>query len=60
MCILAIYVDDTLIFVKDLKIWKWFITEIKKTFEITDKGNFEWCLQMEVKRDRKSHTLTIS
>ena len=58
--IIAIYVDDLLLFSDSLKAIKNVKFELNKRFEMTDLGEARWILGMEVKRDRKKRTLNIS
>lgn len=53
------YVDDILIMGRKPDT-DWFKRTVKGKFNVKDLGSISWYLGMEVKRDRKNHTLTIN
>jgi hypothetical protein len=60
--ILSLYVDDTAIAYskQDEAIWERDKSLISKRFPISDLGNCEWLLGMEIQRDRTNHKLILS
>ena len=56
----AVYVDDKLIFSKNLNAIKRLKAQLSEHFEITDLGEARWILGMEVIRDRKLGTISLS
>jgi hypothetical protein len=60
--ILSLYVDDTAIAYskQDEAIWERDKSLISKRFPISDLGNCEWLLGMEIQRDRINHHLVLS
>jgi len=60
--ILALYVDDTSVFYDKLdeNIWLADKASIASSYKIKDIGECQWFLNMRVKRDRKSGTITLS
>ncbi|KIM60717.1 hypothetical protein SCLCIDRAFT_72313, partial [Scleroderma citrinum Foug A] len=56
----AVYVDDKLIFSKNLDAIKRLKTQLSKHFEITDLGKARWILGMEVLCNRPQGTITLS
>ena len=60
LLIVAIYVDDKLIFSKNLNAIKCLKLQLSKHFEITDLGEAHWILGMEVVRDRQQGIISLS
>lgn len=58
--VLAIHIDDSTITGNSLALIEEIQEEIACMFKITKLGNIDWLLGMEVKRDRKKRTLSIS
>ena len=60
--VLAVYVDDTAIAYhpKDEAIWLADKRAISKRYPITDLGDCQWLLGMEIRRDREKGILTLS
>ncbi|KIJ41161.1 hypothetical protein M422DRAFT_172542 [Sphaerobolus stellatus SS14] len=58
--VVAVYVDDLLIFSSSIEAVKKVKKDLKGKFEMTDLGEAHWILGMEITRDRPSHTLSIS
>ena len=56
----AVYVDDKLIFSKNLNAIKRLKAQLSEHFEITDLGEARWILGMEVIRDHKLGTVSLS
>jgi hypothetical protein len=57
---IAIYVDDLLIFGKQLSIIQDLKAELNASFNMTDLGPCAFYLGIEVTRDRKARTITLS
>lgn len=60
LIIVAVYVDDMLIFGKDVQVINSLKSELKSIFEMTDLGEAKWILNMEVIRDRAARTIHLS
>ena len=60
LLIVAIYMDDKLIFSKNLNMVKRLKMQLSNHFEITDLGEARWILGMEVIHDRLQGTITLS
>jgi hypothetical protein len=60
--VLAVYVDDTAVayHIKDEAIWLADKAALSKRYPITDLGDCQWLLGMEIRRDRVKGTLTLS
>ena len=60
--VLAVYVDDTAIayHAKDEAVWLADKRAISKRYPITDLGDCQWLLGMEIRRDREKGILTLS
>jgi ribonuclease HI len=58
--IMAVYVDDIITVSKDMKTIDDIKIELKKVFEIKDLGDMQYCLGIEVKRDRSQKTIYMS
>jgi hypothetical protein len=58
--IVAVYVDDLLILSASLEAMKALKENLKQRFEMTDLGEATWILGMEITRDRKNHTMSVS
>ena len=59
LLIVAVYVDDKLIFLKNLNVVKHLKMQLSNHFEITDLGKACWILGMEVICDRLQGTITL-
>ena len=59
MIILAVYVDDLLIFGNDKPEIKLFKERIAKEFKVKDLGPVKFIVGMEVQRDRKARTIKV-
>ena len=57
--IIALYVDDLLIFSKELTAITDIKAELKKTYNMKDLGEADVCLGIQIRRNRKNRTLTI-
>ena len=57
--IIALYVDDLLIFSKEMKSLLDLKTELQKAYNMKDLGEADVCLGIQIRRDRKARTLTI-
>ena len=57
--IIALYVDDLLIFSKEMKPLLNLKTELQKAYNMKDLGEADVCLGIQIRRDRKARTLTI-
>ena len=60
LLIIAIYVDDKLIFLKNLDAIKHVKAQLSDHFKITELGKACWILGMEVIRDQLQGTITLS
>ena len=60
LLIIAVYVDDKLIFSKNLDTIKCLKTQLSEHFEITDLGEAHWILGMEVLCNQPQGTITLS
>jgi len=60
LLIVAIYVDDKLIFLKNVDAIKCLKLQLSENFEITDLGEACWILGMEVVRDRQQGIISLS
>lgn len=63
LMIVAVYVDDFLIFSPDYKLVRWVKKSLSKRFEMTDLGDARWILQMSIERkclDTGERMLSIS
>jgi len=60
--ILALYVDDTAVayHIKDEAIWLADKAALSAAYPITDMGDCQWLLGMEIRRDRAKSELTLS
>ncbi|KAI3655203.1 hypothetical protein MP638_003117, partial [Amoeboaphelidium occidentale] len=58
--ILTVYVDDVLLFSPDLKLVNKIIKDIAQHFKINELGPVKYVIGLEIERDRKSKTLSIS
>ena len=58
--ILALYVDDILMFSNNIDMLKKEKMSLARRFKVEDQGEVHYILGMSVKRDRKSRTLSIS
>ena len=59
LLIVAVYVDDKPIFLKNLNVVKHLKMQLSNHFEITDLGKARWILGMEVICDRLQGTITL-
>jgi hypothetical protein len=57
--VLVLYVDDTLMVIRDPTILNELKSVIKRRFKIRDLGPSEWVLKMRVKRDRSSGVISL-
>ena len=57
--IIALYVDDLLIFSKDFKAVLDVKTELRKVYNMKDSGEADVCLGIHIRRNRKTRILTI-
>ena len=60
MLFVAVYVDDKLIFAKNLKVIKCLKKQLSEYFKITDLGEAHWILEMEVICNHKLGTISLS
>jgi len=60
LLIVTIYVDDKLIFSKNLNAIKCLKLQLSEHFEITDLGEARWILGMEVVRNRQQGIISLS
>ena len=60
LLIIAVYVDDKLIFSRNLDAIKCLKTQLSKHFKITDLGKAHWILGMEVICNQPQGTITLS
>jgi len=60
LLIVAVYVDDKLIFSKNLNAIKCLKLQLSEHFEIMDLGEARWILGMEVIRDRQQGIISLS
>jgi Reverse transcriptase (RNA-dependent DNA polymerase) len=60
LIIIAVYVDDMLMFVNSLHHIKELKKQLASHFELTDLGEVRWILNMEIFRDRKRRTISLS
>ena len=60
LLVVAVYVDDKLIFSKNLDAIKHLKLQLSDHFEITDLGEAWWILGMEVIRNRQQGTISLS
>ena len=58
--IMAVYVDDIITVSKDMKTIDEIKCELKKVFKIKDLGDMQYCLGIEIKRDRSQKTISMS
>lgn len=60
--LLSVYVDDTTVAVPKalLVLWQGDKEALQQRFTLTDMGDLQWILKMEVKRDRANRKLTLS
>ncbi len=58
--IIAVYVDDTILLSNDSELLLLEKKRLSERFDMDDRGEIHYVLGMEVKRDRKSKTMTIS
>ena len=57
--IIALYVNNLLIFSKEMKLLLDLKTELQKAYNMKDLGKADVCLGIQIWRDRKARTLTI-
>jgi hypothetical protein len=60
LVIVAIYVNDMLIFAESINILTSFKRQLSNTFPISDLSKARWILNMEIIRNRNDHTISIS
>ena len=60
LIIVALYVDDMLIFTKDNATAEHVKSELGVSYEMTDLGPAHWILGMEITRDRARRTISLS
>jgi hypothetical protein len=60
LIIVAIYVDDMLIFAESIDILTSFKRQLSNTFPISDLGEARWILNMEIIRNQNNRTISIS
>jgi hypothetical protein len=60
LILVAVYVDDMLLFCKLISVIISFKEELALSFPTTDLGEARWILNMEITRDRNARTITLS
>jgi hypothetical protein len=58
-CFLALYVDDLLVFSKDLQALKIVKEKLYVTFEMKDLGKVSYYLGIQILRDRRLKTISL-
>ncbi|THH13989.1 hypothetical protein EW146_g6290 [Bondarzewia mesenterica] len=58
--VISASVDDLALFASVLRLLEWLKGELSKVFEMTDLGEIHWLLGMEIKRDQKTRTISLS
>lgn len=58
--IVAVYVDDLLIFSNSTKLKNTLKEKLSRNFDIKDLGELKYCLGIEINRDKSKGTLTLS
>ena len=60
LLVVAVYVNDKLIFLKNLDAIKCLKSQLSDHFKITDLGKAQWILGMEVIHDHQQGTISLS
>lgn len=60
MLLIALYVDDLLIAGTDIEAIMWIKGELNTRFEMKDLGEAKVCIGLEIRRDRKEKTLSLT
>ena len=58
--IVAVYVDDIIVMSQDIQVIEKFKEKLKCEFKIKDLGDMKFCLGIDVDRNRKDKTITMS
>eukprot|EP00961_Rhodomonas_salina_P266884 3606196-Rhodomonas_salina.1 len=58
--LLSIYVDDGIAVTNDPKMYKEFLSELSKDFELSDQGPISWYLGTNIKQDPANRRIELS
>eukprot|EP00961_Rhodomonas_salina_P087706 1179778-Rhodomonas_salina.4 len=58
--ILSIYVDDGIAATNDEKLYKSFLAELAKDFELSYQGVIKWCLGVQINQDKPNGCISMS